>query len=155
MSSCSDSDASARGLRLVLAPQGAHQRLDGAWWPYSQDLERELPALVRDLDRRWGRITHVTVNHRRWPAVPHQVQVGPHQVRLGWFDAEQDRDEISLFSYQVGRWDLLVVPPATDPVSAASLMSAASREGNARSPSALVEEGAAVALGGVRRRALG
>lgn len=60
-------------------------------------------------------------------------------MHLGWFDAEQDPYEISLFSYHVGRWDLLVVPPETDPVTAGRLMAAATQPGNRHSASELVD----------------
>ncbi|WP_042440028.1 DUF5994 family protein [Streptacidiphilus albus] len=126
-------------LRLSLTPAGARCRLDGAWWPRSRDLERELPSLVAELDRAWGRITHATFNRHLWPDSPYGVRAGSHQVRLGWFDAEQDPDELSLFSYEVGRWDLLVVPPEADSERAARLMASASRSGNTDTAAALVE----------------
>src|SRR5690242_8738126 len=33
--------------------------LDGAWWPHSTDLQRELPALIRILQDRLGPILRV------------------------------------------------------------------------------------------------
>ncbi|MEZ0067138.1 hypothetical protein ABIA32_003151 [Streptacidiphilus sp. MAP12-20] len=131
----------ARGLplRLSVTPDGERCRLDGAWWPHSRDLKQELPPLVAELDVRWGRITHATVNRHLWPTIPGRVRTGVHTLRLGWFDAEQDPYEISLFSYQVGRWDLLVVPPETDPDEAARLMAAASGAGNRQSAGALLD----------------
>nr|WP_236653435.1 DUF5994 family protein [Streptacidiphilus melanogenes] len=71
--------------------------------------------------------------------MPHRVRAGTHTVHLGWFDAEQDPYEISLSSYHVGRWDLLVVPPETDPVTAGRLMAAATEPGNRHSASELVD----------------
>lgn len=113
--------------RLSLAPAGSVPALlDGAWWPRSRDLHAELPALAAVLDPLWGRITRITVNPARWPVVPRKVTVAGHVVRVGWFRAEQDPHELLLFSYHVGRWNLLVVPPETDPVPAAWLMTAAS-----------------------------
>ena len=128
-------------LRLSLTPSEAEGRcrLDGAWWPHSRDLEEELPPLVAELDHQWGRITHATVNRLLWPEIPYQVRTGTHAVRLGWFDAEQDPYEITLLSYEINRWDLLVLPPETDPDTARRLMATASRAGNLWSPSALVD----------------
>ncbi|QMU69871.1 DUF5994 family protein [Streptacidiphilus sp. P02-A3a] len=126
-------------LRLSLTPSEERCRLDGVWWPHSRDLRAELPPLVAELDHRWGRITHATVNRQLWPTMPNHVHTGTHTVRLGWYDAEQDPYEITLLSYEVNRWDLLVVPPETDPETARRLMATASLAGNRQSPSALVD----------------
>ncbi|MEU9369758.1 DUF5994 family protein [Streptomyces avermitilis] len=130
-------------LRLSLAPVGpAPALLDGAWWPRSRDLDAELPALTAVLDPLWGRITRVTVNPTHWPAFPREVPVAGHVVKVGWFLAEQDPHELMLLSYQVGRWDLLVIPPQTTPVSAAWLMAAASDPLGTSTASRLMEEAA-------------
>ncbi|MFC6063994.1 DUF5994 family protein [Streptomyces ochraceiscleroticus] len=118
---------SAPPLRLSLTPTGfAPGLLDGAWWPRSRDLAAELPSLMAVLDPLWGRITRVTVNPTHWPVIPRKVPVNGRVVKVGWFLAEQDPHKLLLFSYHVGRWDLLVIPPRADPVSAAWLMAAAS-----------------------------
>lgn len=123
----SSSSRASSPLRLSLVPAGAAPALlDGAWWPRSRDLGAELPTLTAVLDPLWGRITRVTVNPTHWPVVPRRVSVAGHVVKVGWFLAEQDPHELLLFSYHVGRWNLLVVPPRTDPVPAAWLMAAAS-----------------------------
>ncbi len=123
----SSSSPSPSPLRLSLAPgDAAPPLLDGAWWPRSRDLTAELPALTAVLDPLWGWITRVTVNPTHWPVVPRKVPVAGHAVNVGWFLAEQDPHELLLLSYHVGRWNLLVVPPRTDQVSADWLMAAAS-----------------------------
>ncbi|UUU33222.1 DUF5994 family protein [Streptomyces sp. CA-210063] len=130
-------------LRLSLAPVGAAPALlDGAWWPRSRDLGAELPALTAVLEPLWGRITRVTVNPTHWPVVPRKVPVAGHVVKVGWFLPEQDPHELLLLSYHVGRWDLLVVPPRTDPVSAAWLMAAASDPLGTSTASRLMEQAA-------------
>ncbi|MCX4665509.1 DUF5994 family protein [Streptomyces sp. NBC_01381] len=120
--------APSTGARIALkhadVPAGL---LDGAWWPRSRDLTRELPALAAVLDDRLGRITRVAVNPRNWPTIPRQVQVTGHLVKIGWFTPELDPHKILLLSYTVGRWDLLVIPPETGPGDAARLMAAATR----------------------------
>ncbi|MGW2642445.1 DUF5994 family protein [Streptomyces sp. NPDC001348] len=120
-----DRNLSSSPLRLVLAPLGtAPALIDGAWWPRSRDLTAELPALIEVLDPLWGRITRVAVNPRFWPAIPRKVPVHGHVVHVGWFEAGQDPHKL-LLSYAVGRWDLLVIPPETEPVTAARLMATA------------------------------
>ncbi|WP_399891487.1 DUF5994 family protein [Streptomyces sp. BBFR51] len=129
--------------RLSLAPTGsAPALLDGAWWPRSRDLEAELPALAAVLDPLWGRITRITVNPGQWPVVPRKVPVAGHVVKVGWFRAEQDPHELLLLSYRAGRWNLLVVPPRTEPASAAWLMAAASDPRRTSTASGLMAEAA-------------
>lgn len=126
--------------RLVLkADAGSRGLLDGAWWPRSHDLLRELPALTDALDPLWGRITHVAVNPEHWPVIPHKVPVSGHVVKVGWFTPEIDPHKLLLLSYGTGRWDLLVIPPETDPEAAARLMTAASEcDGPPLTASALI-----------------
>ncbi|MFE0766396.1 DUF5994 family protein [Streptomyces smyrnaeus] len=113
-------------LRLSLAPlDTAPALLDGAWWPHSRDLASELPLLTTVLDPLWGRITRVAVNPTHWPVLPRKVPVTGHVVGVGWFKAEQDPHKLLLLSYNIGRWDLLVIPPQTPPATAAWLMAAA------------------------------
>ncbi|MFE1546945.1 DUF5994 family protein [Streptomyces sp. NPDC058718] len=96
--------------------------MDGAWWPRSRDLTAELPPLVDALEEQYGRITRVAVNPTHWPVIPHKVPATGHIVHVGWF-TEQDPGKMILLSYTVGRCDLLVIPPETEPAEAARLMS--------------------------------
>ncbi|RII13028.1 hypothetical protein DSC45_24570 [Streptomyces sp. YIM 130001] len=128
-------------LRLSLKPPGPRTGLlDGAWWPRSRDLERELPALADMLDPLWGRITRLTVNPTHWPHVPRKIPVNGHVVKVGWFRGEQDPHQLLLFSYHVGRWDLLIIPPETAPEAAERLMVAACTPRMARTGSALIAD---------------
>ncbi|WP_415924010.1 DUF5994 family protein [Streptomyces sp. ID05-47C] len=117
-------------------------QLDGAWWPRSRDLAAELPALADALDGRWGRITRVLVNPGPWPVVPHKVAVTGHVLHVGRF-TEQDPDKIILLSYTTGRCDLLVIPPETEPASAARLMAAAALPGSVLTAGSLMSGEAA------------
>ncbi|WNI16447.1 DUF5994 family protein [Actinacidiphila sp. ITFR-21] len=132
-----------RAPRLSFAPAGhVPARLDGAWWPYSRDLTGELRSLVPELDERWGRITRVAVNPTYWPEIPHKIRLNGHVLHVGWFLEEQDRHQLMLLSFQVGRWDLLVVPPRTPPDAAAWLMAAAADPLRRSTASELVAEAA-------------
>lgn len=134
-------ESSALGVRVALKPFSLHAGMvNGAWWPRSRDLARELPALVAVLDQVWGEIHRVTVNVGMWPRIPRKVRTGAHTVRLGWFDAEQDPHDLCVISHTraPGRWDLLVVPPDTGPEQAARLMAAACEVGNTQTASALL-----------------
>ncbi|MGW1984570.1 DUF5994 family protein [Streptomyces collinus] len=127
--------------RLVLAPADtAPALIDGAWWPHSRDLAAELPALIDTLDPLWGRITRVTVNPTFWPVIPRKMPVHGHVVHVGWFAAEQDPHELLLLSYTVGRWDLLVIPPETEPATATRLMAMATDPSRSLTATGLIEE---------------
>jgi hypothetical protein len=113
--------------------------VNGAWWPRTRDLTRELPPLIAALDPVWGRIYHVTVQVGMWPEIPKKVATGDHTVRVGWYDVEQDPNDICLISLRGGeRWDLLVVPPELDAETAERLMANATTSGNLQSASALL-----------------
>ena len=121
--------------RLRLKPTDTHTGMvNGAWWPRSRDLVRELPPLIAALEGPWGRIYHATVQVGMWSEFPKKIITGEHVVRVGWFDAEQDPDDICLFSLNGGRRrDLLVVPPEFDPGAAERVMAAAATVGDFRS----------------------
>ncbi|MEE4544843.1 DUF5994 family protein [Streptomyces sp. V4-01] len=137
---------SSKELRVSLTPAGsAPARIDGAWWPYSRDVAAELPALIGELDVKWDRITHVTVNPAYWPAIPRKVSANGHVVKVGWFKEEQDRHQVMLLSYRTGRWDLLVIPPQTPPATAAWLMAAAADPRRTATGSQLMAEAEHVA----------
>lgn len=135
--------------RLSLTPKTTLAgQLDGAWWPYSRDLEAGLPPLAAALEEAWGRITRVTVNPTRWPVIPHTVPVDGRRVHVGWF-TEQDPDKLILLSPTVGRWDLLVIPPETEPAAAARLMAAAAIPGSVLTAGVLMADEAVIG-GGMR-----
>ncbi|MDT0405776.1 MULTISPECIES: DUF5994 family protein [Streptomyces] len=114
-----------RAARLVLGSASCFGRPDGAWWPRTRDLARELGELADVIDPLWGRLTHVAVNPRHWQPVPHGgVVVNGYEVAVDRFAELLNPHRILLQSYTAGRWDLLVVPPPTSASSAARLMAA-------------------------------
>ncbi|MGW7238342.1 DUF5994 family protein [Streptomyces sp. NPDC054804] len=111
------------------------------WWSRFRDLTAELPALVEVLDPLWGRITRVTVDPTFWPVVPRKVPVRGHVVHAGWFKAEQEPHKLMLLSRTVGRWDLLVIPPETEPATAVRLVAAATDPSRILTATGLIDEG--------------
>lgn len=128
-------------LRLALTPEGPRSRLSGAWWPHSRDFSDQLPELIAELDGIWGRITRAVVQDTAWTELSHSVPAGSHDVRVNWYDPLHDPHAITLFSYRIGEWELLVVPPETSRRRANQLMTAATHPGNQRSARALVADG--------------
>lgn len=133
-------DVPEPAARILLKPPSEHPGMvNGAWWPRSRDLVRELPLLVAALDGVWGQIYHASVQVHMWPDIPKMVRAGRHIVRVGWFDAEQDPHDICLISAPGrARWDLLVIPPELDPATAARLMATAATPGNLQTASSLI-----------------
>ncbi|MEV6168207.1 DUF5994 family protein [Streptomyces sp. NPDC051954] len=116
-------------LRLRLAPHSAMpRRLDGAWWPRSNDLLAELPQLLAGLPRSWGTVVSVVVNGATWSPTPGRMLVFNQVVRLRKTHPAHALNTVVLLSPGRGRWDLLVVPPDTTEEAAEPLMADAAGE---------------------------
>lgn len=119
-------DGKALTARLALREEATSDRLvDGAWWPRSWDLARELPALADVLDPLGGRITRVALSSRLWAVVPSELVVNGQPVRVHRLPARLAADRIVVMSHTTGRWNLLVVPPLATALAASRLMTAA------------------------------
>ncbi|QEU83379.1 DUF5994 family protein [Streptomyces viridosporus] len=133
--------APSPSARLSLTPaRTVPGQLNGAWWPRSRNLFRELPALVDALIGPRGQATRVTVNPARWPIIPRRVPVSGHILHVCWFTDEQHPHTLVLLSHTVGRWELLVIPPETRGAAAERLMSAAAAVGNLRTAGRLMAD---------------
>ncbi|QDQ09320.1 DUF5994 family protein [Streptomyces spectabilis] len=110
----------------------------GAWWPHSDDLAVELPALAEAFALKKVRVTRIASHRDTWSATPHAVPVPGHTVQAAWLVSGCDPHTIRLFSHNFRRWDLLVVPHDTADTAAARLMTAASDRTNRLTASALV-----------------
>ncbi|MEW1657461.1 MULTISPECIES: DUF5994 family protein [unclassified Streptomyces] len=116
--------------RLAIAPHSeVTRRIDGVWWPHSTDLLAELPDLLTALPFDWPRITHATVNGAGWPALPCQILVAGHVVRLRHTTNRPGPDTLCLVSAGHGRWDLLILPPTTPESAAVQVMAEMARTG--------------------------
>jgi hypothetical protein len=56
-------------VRLTLAPQ-LGEGLDGAWWPYTASVARELPELIEALHKLLGEVVDISVNWSSLEGVP-------------------------------------------------------------------------------------
>ncbi|MCK7623797.1 DUF5994 family protein [Streptomyces sp. RS10V-4] len=116
--------------RLAIAPPGpVTRRIDGAWWPHSTDLAAELPELLAALPFDWPRITHATVNGTGWSALPGRILAAGHVVRLRRTANRPGPDTLCLVSAGHGRWDLLLLPPATPEAAAVRALAEMARTG--------------------------
>ncbi len=98
--------------------------VDGAWWPWSDDLTKELPDLLAVLSVRLGPIERVLYNLGEWSTAPRKAMVGERMVRLDGY-RHQPINTLEILGVSRGRILLLVVPPATDPNQAHATMMAA------------------------------
>ena len=103
--------------------------VDGAWWPYSDDLTTELPALLAVLATEFG-VAHRVVYHLgEWASVPDELVIGGRVVRL---DGHRHNavHTIEVLGVRDRRRVLLVVPPHMDAHHAFAAMTSASDPNN-------------------------
>ncbi|MCF4139437.1 DUF5994 family protein [Streptomyces sp. Tue 6430] len=100
------------------------RRVDGVWWPHSDDLLTELPELLAGLPRAWGEITGVMVDGTAWAGSPGRMLVCNQVVRLRRSTTAHAPATVVLMAPGRGRRDLRVVPPGTTEEAAGPLMSA-------------------------------
>ena len=139
--------ASAARLQLTAHRDGRQGMLDGAWWPRSRDLDKELPALITEIRRQGGQISRISYHPDTWEPAPRTVTVDGATVKLGWFRS-MDPHVLTLTGvYGAGRLDLLVVPPDSLAAPADWLMTPSNHPDNRQSASAVLLGAAAAESG--------
>ena len=121
-------EAPPRGaLRIELAAEFGHGPLDGAWWPRSDDLQREVADLVDHFPR--GRIDHLVYSRPDWTNTAPRVHTQHGSIKVGSFPRDDTHVVLlNLASRRILR--LLVVPPTTDTASAHLVLHRAAEPGN-------------------------
>ncbi|MBB3605374.1 hypothetical protein FHT40_005058 [Mycolicibacterium sp. BK556] len=127
--------------RLRLKPKGPLTgRVDGAWWPHSDNLEAEVPDLLAVLSVRLGPISYVLYKMTEWVKAVGKMPIGGRFVRLGGYQ-RQPSNTVEIQGLGGRKVVLLVVPAATDPHRAHTIMMAASVPGNASTVDELLAMG--------------
>jgi hypothetical protein len=111
-------------VTLMLEPGG--MTIDGVWWPRSDSLAGELPALDAALAQLLGvGIARFSYVLGTWSDGPRRVRAGGHLIKLGWFShgAAPDHVDLSLEDYR--RLVLKVIPPDTAPGEAEAFINGA------------------------------
>jgi hypothetical protein len=106
--------ASPIRLTLVSTPGNG---IDGAWWPRSGSIARELPELIDALRPSLGQIADIKINWSEENAVPDLDMLTRRGVAAlpGWKDRPQ---RVMTVIGETGRANLLVVPCHTSPALA-------------------------------------
>lgn len=105
--------------------------LDGAWWPRSTNLHRELPALVGAVQARLGPILRVRVELTAWDGVPAHLMIDGRFLRVSGFSGTAGT--VRLIRGNQDGFLLMVIPPGTPMPAATAAMRTAARTGNALS----------------------
>jgi len=113
-------------------------RVDGAWWPRSDDLTKELPDLLAVLSVRLGAIDRVMYNLTEWAKAPRRLLTGGRAVRLDGYRL-QPANTLEVLGIGRKKILLLVVPPHSDPDHAHETMMTAAAPDNASSVDDLLE----------------
>ncbi|MHC6627157.1 DUF5994 family protein [Streptomyces globosus] len=123
--------AVAPGTALLrLETTGSRQSLlDGAWWPRSRDVERELPPLITALTEYLGPLTRIGLDASAWNGIPTRLVVDDRVVHLDSFPVGDDT--VLITRGDNDHFSLMVVPPAADPEAARTAMARAVRADNA------------------------
>ncbi len=130
--------------RLQFSPDGTG-RVDGAWWPRSDDLAAEVPGLAAALASRLGPVERVAYHPAAWRPAPKRIGTDRAAVRLGAFHT-QDPGVVDVAGASA-RLTLLVVPPGTPAPVAAGILEAATRPGAGDTVEALLAPYRAAASG--------
>jgi hypothetical protein len=128
--------------RLRLKPKAPRSSgyVDGAWWPWSDDLTSELPDLLAVLSVRLGRIDRVMYNLGEWATAPSKALLGERVVRLDGY-RRQPINTLEVRGINLERIVLLVVPPNTNADQAHATMMAAAAPDNDLSTEGLLTRG--------------
>lgn len=125
-------------LRLRMTAHG-HNRIDGAWWPYSRDLGPELADLVDHFPDPGCHIVRALASPPDWDAVPRRIPIGRGYLKVGSFP-QDDTNLMLLTTANRKVMRILVVPPSFTRAQGEEALLAASTSGNAHSAADLLHE---------------
>ncbi|MEG8183955.1 hypothetical protein GZH49_36405 [Nocardia terpenica] len=116
--------------RVLIKPDAPkHGHVDGAWWPYSNDLVAELPGLITTLAPRCGPVLLVAYYLVDWETPDRPLVVDDRPVRIAW-QGHTSAHTVDLFGDRGRPFVLLVVPPDTGAGDACITMQSAADPDN-------------------------
>lgn len=76
-------------LRVRQAPE-RHDLFDGAWWPRTRDVHRELPGLVALLTDYLGPVESIGLDADSWDGLGRPVMAGDRPIQIEWLPVGDD-----------------------------------------------------------------
>lgn len=98
--------------RLALGKVAGDPQADGAWWPPSRELGRELAGLFDEWPESMGVIARVLYSPPDWEDRPRWVAVSGKRMKTGHFPTD-DTHKLVLSMLDASRCHIVVIPPAT------------------------------------------
>jgi hypothetical protein len=105
-------------------------RLDGAWWPSSDDITVELPPLVKAVATRFGWIRSVLLSSQDWTPPPADWTLAALRSPRVHCSNRHQRHVVSLVRHDGRHIRLLLIPPSEDPDVSRTAMHYASKADN-------------------------
>jgi hypothetical protein len=128
-------------LRLRLKPADRSGGLvQGAWWPRSDQLFKELPSLLAALAPRVGSVDRVIYDETRWAPQALRMEFRGRNIILEG-STTTSTNTLSVIGKGFGRLVLLIVPPYTNPTRAYAAVMTASKPDNVSTPDELLGVG--------------
>ncbi len=110
-----------------MKPRGSTRgQLDGGWWPASDDLAAEAPALAGSLREQVGAVSRISYHLDGWPTTRRKLTSDGRLIRLEGFHS-MTRDTIVVIGADARRVTLLLVPHSTPGGVARALLRSAAR----------------------------
>jgi hypothetical protein len=127
-------------LRLRLKPADRSGGLvQGAWWPRSHQLFKELPSLLAALAPRVGPVDRVIYDETGW--APQALRIDFRGRNIILEGTTTSTNTLSVLGKGFGRLVLLIVPPYTNPTRAYAAVMTASKPDNVSTPDELLGVG--------------
>jgi hypothetical protein len=136
-------DATRPRLTFTPRPTG-YGEMDGRWWPRTDDLAVELPALLAAVAHRVGAVDRISLDPETWACRARTVTVDDRVILLDWFGARH-RHTVGLRGTHSSHLDLLVTrrrswhSPASPCRRSQHLLPNASRRSDGRTTAAAFE----------------
>jgi hypothetical protein len=109
--------------------------VQGGWWPRSDQLHTELPLLLTALLPRVGPVDRVIYDENNWAPASLRMKFRDRSIIL---EATTLPNTLTVIGEEIGRLDLLVVAPHTNPTRAYTAVITASNPDDVSTPDELL-----------------
>jgi hypothetical protein len=117
--------------------------IDAAWWPRSNDLAAELPALLEVFWTAGREMTRVSYHLESWTPAPRKLRIAGRLIRAGGYHYGSPHQMTVTDDWRKDSADLLVIPFDTDPAIAERELATAAEAGNLLTAQQMIERATA------------